>query len=339
MRAAGVAMAVDRLPVPGRPPDRSRAVAVTRNRRLELVAAVASSAATCSPRRRDTRLAGVALDAARIRRTRRQARLRPPSGSDCAQARGAGCPTESGIRGLPPAGSNHDGDRLRSFGPPARSSSPRLDPAAVEADPGAERARRRTRACSTRRSAASLRSRRFLGRLQPRVQVALQERLPQRREQVAVDPLRVAEPDLDLGRVDVDVDLLGRDLQVEERHRHPADHQQAAIRLVERVAERAVADVAAAEEEELPLGGRPALRRVRRRSPRDACRRAGPRPRAATRPARGRRRPRSARACPGPAAGRGRACPPSDTSGGPPDAPARSARTSPRRGRPRSCPT
>ena len=62
---------------------------------------------------------------------------------------------------------------------------------------------------------------------------------------MAVDPLRVAEPNLDLGRMDVDVDLLGRDLQVEKRHGHPADHQQAAIGLVERVAERAVADVAA----------------------------------------------------------------------------------------------
>ena len=39
---------------------------------------------------------------------------------------------------------------------------------------------------------------------------------------MAVDPMRVAEPDLDLGRVDIDVHLLGRDLQVEERHGHPA---------------------------------------------------------------------------------------------------------------------
>ena len=53
--------------------------------------------------------------------------------------------------------------------------------------------------------------------------------------------------------MDVDVDLLGRNLQVEKRHRHPADHQQAAIGFVERMAQRAVANVAARDEEELPL--------------------------------------------------------------------------------------
>ena len=79
---------------------------------------------------------------------------------------------------------------------------------------------------------------------------------------MAVDAVRVAKPDLDLGRMDIDVDLLGGDLQVEKRHGHPADHQQAAIGLVEGMAERPVTDIAAPQEQELSLGGRAALRRV-----------------------------------------------------------------------------
>ena len=94
------------------------------------------------------------------------------------------------------------------------------------------------------------------------MEVAGQEGLAEGGQELAVDPLAVAEPDLDLGRVDVDVDLLGRDFQVEERHGRPADHQEAAERLGQGVAERAVADVPAAQEEELALGARPALRGV-----------------------------------------------------------------------------
>ena len=125
--------------------------------------------------------------------------------------------------------------------------------------------------------AASSRPRsRLLGRLQPRVQVALQEGLAERRQQMAVDPVRVAEPDLDLGRVDIDVDLLGRDVQVQERHGHPADHQQAAIRFVQRVAQRAVADITAAQEQELPLGASTGSATGGRRSPRGASRSSRP---------------------------------------------------------------
>src|SRR5271157_5691706 len=79
---------------------------------------------------------------------------------------------------------------------------------------------------------------------------------------MAVDPLRIAEPDLDLGRMDVDVNLLGWDLQVQERDRIAPGHQQPAVGLAQGVAQRPVADIAAAQEEELALVARPALRRV-----------------------------------------------------------------------------
>ena len=62
--------------------------------------------------------------------------------------------------------------------------------------------------------------------------------------------------------MDVDVDLLGGKLQVEERDRHAADHQQPPIGLAQGVAQRAIADIAASQEEELALVARPALRRV-----------------------------------------------------------------------------
>ena len=79
---------------------------------------------------------------------------------------------------------------------------------------------------------------------------------------MTIDPVRVAEANFDFGWVNVDVDLLGRDLEVEKRHGHPADHEQAAIGFVESVRERAVTDIAAGDKEELPFGGRAALRRM-----------------------------------------------------------------------------
>ena len=94
------------------------------------------------------------------------------------------------------------------------------------------------------------------------MQVAGEEGLADGPEQLAVDALAVAEADLDLGRVDVHVHLLRRQVEVEERHRHPADHEEPAIRLAQGVAERAVADIAAADEEVLPLAARSALRGV-----------------------------------------------------------------------------
>ena len=136
----------------------------------------------------------------------------------------------------------------------------------------------------------------ILRRLEPGVQVARQKRLAEGREQVAVNPLRIAEPDLDLGRMDVDVNLLGRNLQVEERDRIPPDHQQPAVGLAQGVAQRPIADIAAAQEEELALVASTGFATGGRHSPRGTGCRAGLPPRAATRPARGRRRWRSARA-------------------------------------------
>ncbi len=191
----------------------------------------------------------------RTRRTPRPIRRRTPWAAIAPRPVPAVPAAETGPSGRGRLGSNHDATVCRSVGPPARSNRPRLSlpptPPASLVDRGghAEPPARSGRGAGRLRRLV-----RLLRRLEPRVQVALQERLAQRRQQVAVDPVRVAEPDLDLGRVHVDVDLLGRDVQVEERHRHPPDHQQAAIRLVQRVAQRAVADVPSPEEEELPLG-------------------------------------------------------------------------------------
>ena len=128
-------------------------------------------------------------------------------------------PDRSGTSGRARLGSNQEATVCRSVGPPARSNRPDA------ANPAPDRLRRSAVAGRGRAGAGAgglAAGVRLLGRLEPGVQVALQEGLAERRQQVAVDPVRVAEPDLDLGRVDVDVDLLGRDVQVEERHRHPA---------------------------------------------------------------------------------------------------------------------
>ena len=67
------------------------------------------------------------------------------------------------------------------------------------------------------------------------MKIAVQERFANGRQQLAVDPLAVAKPDFNLGRMDIDVHLLGREFKIEKRDRLPADHEQAAIGFAERV--------------------------------------------------------------------------------------------------------
>ena len=74
------------------------------------------------------------------------------------------------------------------------------------------------------------------------MKVAGEEGLAERREQVAVDALGVAEADLDLGRVNVDVDLFGRNVQVQKRDRVASDHEEAAVGFAQSVAQRSVAN-------------------------------------------------------------------------------------------------
>ena len=182
-----------------------------------------------------------------------------PSGSDCAHGGGTGWPTDSGISGLAPLGSNQEATVCRSVGPPASSKRPRLSPCrkpvsapAVPSPAGPSR-RQPTPTFAGSAVAGSWAD------CSRECRSLFKNVCRKRREQVAVDALRVAKPNLDLGRMDVDVDLLGRNLEVEKRHGHPADHQQAAIGFVERVRQRAVTHVAARDEEELPLRCRPAL--------------------------------------------------------------------------------
>ncbi len=68
-----------------------------------------------------------------------------------------------------------------------------------------------------------------------------------------VETLRIAKADLGFCRMDVDVDLIGRKLQKQKGDRISARHQQPAIRLAERVLQRAVLDEAAIEEQILAL--------------------------------------------------------------------------------------
>ena len=92
-------------------------------------------------------------------------------------------------------------------------------------------------------------------RLQTRHQVRPIESAPQRRAEHAEQELGVAEADLRLRRMDVDVDRIGGQIEEQDRDRIPARHQQAAIGFLDGVAQSTVADPPAIEEEILELGG------------------------------------------------------------------------------------
>ena len=85
--------------------------------------------------------------------------------------------------------------------------------------------------------------------LNPRRQIGGQELAPQGAQQLAVEPAGVLEADFELGRMDVDVDQLGRHLEHEEGDGKAADHQEAAIGLAQRMLQGPVADVPPVEKE------------------------------------------------------------------------------------------
>ena len=91
-------------------------------------------------------------------------------------------------------------------------------------------------------------------RLQPGGEVFGAQAFANGAEHQVVKGLAVAETDLDLGRVNVDVDLLRRQLEKEEGHGIAAGHQQAAVGFLERVAQAPVPDTAAVDKHILHLG-------------------------------------------------------------------------------------
>ena len=72
-------------------------------------------------------------------------------------------------------------------------------------------------------------------RLKPGHQLLSAQPLPQRRQDKAEQELGLAESDLGLRRMHVDVDRVGRHVEKQHRDRVSARHQQAAIRLLNRV--------------------------------------------------------------------------------------------------------
>src|SRR5260370_28348224 len=90
--------------------------------------------------------------------------------------------------------------------------------------------------------------------MQPRRQVFLPQALAHAAEYKAVQGMTVAEADLCLGRVDVDIHLVRRKLQEEKGSCITAGHEQAAIGFLEGMSQTAVADPAAVEKQVLHLG-------------------------------------------------------------------------------------
>jgi hypothetical protein len=84
--------------------------------------------------------------------------------------------------------------------------------------------------------------------------VPFQELRPDRRRQPVVELPHASETDFDLRGVDVDVDLVRRKREEDERHRIPAVRDELAVRLVERPQQDAIADVPAVQEEMEPFG-------------------------------------------------------------------------------------
>ena len=85
-----------------------------------------------------------------------------------------------------------------------------------------------------------------------------------------MDEVGVVEADLDLGRVDVDIESSGRHLDEQKDHGKPVGFDQAAVGLVDGVEDEFVADEAAVEEDVLVLAG--GARAGGRPTGRDACR-------------------------------------------------------------------
>jgi hypothetical protein len=83
--------------------------------------------------------------------------------------------------------------------------------------------------------------------------VAALEGVPHRPVKRPVDPSGVAEADLDLLRVDVDVDLRARQLDEEVRDGLAAGDLETGVRFPQRVREDAVAHPASVDEEVLSL--------------------------------------------------------------------------------------
>jgi len=95
-----------------------------------------------------------------------------------------------------------------------------------------------------------------------RRQVGGQELGANRREQLAVKPAGVLEAHLELGRVNIHVDQLGRHVEPQERDRVAPGHQQPAIGLAQGVLQRAVANETTVEQQILHPVVRPTVGRV-----------------------------------------------------------------------------
>ena len=78
--------------------------------------------------------------------------------------------------------------------------------------------------------------------------------VPQTPHHQAADQGRVAEPNLRLGRVDIDVHGVGVDLQVEGRHRMPVPGQEVGIGAAQGALQQAVAHRPAVDEQVLVRG-------------------------------------------------------------------------------------
>ena len=91
-------------------------------------------------------------------------------------------------------------------------------------------------------------------RVQAGDEVFLVEPIAHGGQEQRIQSARVAETDLRLGRMYVDIDMVGREIEEQKRDRITARHQQAAIALLHGMSERAVADPPAVEKEVLALG-------------------------------------------------------------------------------------
>ncbi len=77
-----------------------------------------------------------------------------------------------------------------------------------------------------------------------------------------IESLAVAETNLALRRMNIDIDHLGRQVQKEKRDRVTPRHEQAAIGFLQGVSQAAVADPAAVDEQILQAGVAAVARRV-----------------------------------------------------------------------------
>ena len=89
-----------------------------------------------------------------------------------------------------------------------------------------------------------------------RLQVHAEKLTAERRKQLAIQMLTIAEADFRFGGMHVDIDLGGGHVEIEERDRLASDHQQPAIGFGQRVLQRAILNPAAVEEQILSFAGR-----------------------------------------------------------------------------------